>query len=132
MVVADFAGDLPFAVFVLPQTDVFAFAGWVVGFWMQKAVRAQLHRAVTLHVICLKRSRNEFASNIASTNIFLDAFGQLGGAQRDSTLIVVELDVFREKTTKCAQVAAIVSVEERQAQRHDHFVQVRLILNAFE
>ena len=45
---------------------------------------------------------------------------------------MVELDVFREKAAERVQVAAIVGVEERQAQRHDDFVQIRLILNAFE
>src|SRR5580704_16652705 len=69
MVVADFAGDFPFAVFVLPQADVFAFAGWIVGFWVHEAVRAQLYCAVAFHVICLERSGNQVAAHISATDV---------------------------------------------------------------
>jgi hypothetical protein len=75
VVVADLAGDFPFPVFVLPQADVFAFAGWIIGFWMHEAVRAQLHRAVALHVIRLKRAGNEVAANVSTADILVDTFG---------------------------------------------------------
>ena len=63
MVVADYAGDLPGAVFVLPEMNELGFANSfsLVVAGMVEAVHADFDGAVSLHGIDLQGAGNEFA-----------------------------------------------------------------------
>src|SRR5437868_5474942 len=109
MVVADDAGDLPSAIFVLPEVNetglAHAFRVFVPR--MVEAVDAHFDSAISLHVVNLQRSGNEFASHFA-TDVFLYAVSERHFADRDTALIVIELDVVGKKRSKLFQVATIV------------------------
>src|ERR1700740_1336964 len=114
MVVADDAGNLPDAIFVLPEVNEAGLADAFGVFVprMVEAVDAHFDRAISFHVVNLQRSGNEFASRFAA-DVFLYAISERRSAERDAALIVIELDVVREERGKLFQIAAIVGIEER-------------------
>src|SRR2546430_1807654 len=101
MVVADDAGDLPSAIFVLPEVNetglAHAFRVFVPR--MVEAVDAHFDSAISLHVVNLQRSGNEFPSHFVA-NVFLYAVSERRSAKSDTALIVIELDVVGEEKKK--------------------------------
>src|ERR1700730_13807823 len=133
MVVAHYAGDLPCAVFVLPQVNEFAFAHafgvFVAG--MVEAVIADFESAIALHVVDVQAAGNEFAGD-AAADVFLDALGQGRLAQSHAALVVIELDVVINEWRELDEVALVVGVEERSVESGDGAVEVLLVLNLVE
>src|SRR5689334_3580534 len=118
MVVADDPRDFPGAIFVLPEVNeaglAHAFGIFVPR--MVEAVDAHFDRAVSLHVMNLQGSRDEFPSHFAA-DVFLYAVCERRSAERDTALIVIELDVVREERRKLFEVAAIVGIKESGIER---------------
>lgn len=112
----EFAFADPFGVFV---------AGMV------EAVIADLERAITLHVVDVQATGNEFAG-YAAANVFLDALGQGRLPQSHATLVVIELDVVINEGRKLDEVAFVVGVEKRGVESGDGSVEVLLVLNLVE
>src|SRR5690349_24752633 len=98
---------------------------------MVEAVDAHFDRAISLHVVHLQRSGNEFASHFAA-DVFLYAVSERHSAERDTALIVIELDVFGKKGRKLFQIAAIVGIKESGIERGNGFVQLCLRFDVVE
>jgi hypothetical protein len=133
MVVADDPRNFPCAVFVLPEMNEFAFTD-ALGFLMSRVVEtmdAHLDCAIALHVIHLQSPWNEFAGRFAA-DILLDAVGQCGLAEGETTLIVVKLDIIDKEGTELLQIAAVVGVEEGGIERGDGLVQFGLGIDVLE
>src|SRR5256885_1627667 len=133
MVVADDAGDLPSAIFVLPEVNEtgLAHAFRVFAPRMVEAVDAHFDSAISLHVVNLQRSGNEFPSHFAA-NVFLYAVSERRSAKSGTALIVIELDVVGEERRKLFEVAAIVGVKESAIERGNGFVQFGLRFDVVE
>src|SRR5579859_207166 len=133
VVVADDAGYFPGAILVLPEVNEaglsHAFGVFVAG--MVEAVDAHFDRAVSLHVVNLQSSGNKFASHFA-TDVFFDAVCERYSAERDASLIVVELNVIGEERRKLFEVAVIVGIEESGIERRNRFIQFCLRLDVVE
>ena len=125
--------DLPGAIFVLPEVDEagFAHAFRVFMAGMVEAVDTDFDGAVSLHVVDLQRSRDEFSSHFAA-DVFLDAVGQCRSAERDPALIVIKLDVVGKQRRKLFEVAAIVGIEESGIERGNGFIQFGLRFDVVE
>src|SRR5579859_951768 len=133
VVVTHHPGNSPRAVLVLPEVDEAAFADtfgiFVAG--MMETMNAHFNRSIAFHVKDLQGGRQEFARRLTA-NVFLYAFGQGRAAKSNSTLIVIELDVFVEELGKRFQIAGVVSVEHLFVQSRDGLVQVGLRLDLVE
>jgi hypothetical protein len=130
MVIADYARDLPCSIFELPEVNESAlpYADLFVA-RMMKTVYAGFERAVSLHVEGLQRDK---LTRGLSADIFLDAIGERGLAQRDAALVVVELDVVSEERFEFLQVAFVVGIKQRRIQRGDGPVEFGLIGDLIE
>lgn len=133
MIVADDARDFPGAVFVLPEVNEtgFAHAFGVLMPRVVEAVDAHFDSAVSLHVMDLQCSGDEFASSFAA-NVFLHALRERSFAKSDTALVVIELDVVGEERRKLFQVAPIVGVEESCIKRGNGFVEFWLRFDVVE
>jgi hypothetical protein len=110
VVIADGAGDLPGSIFELPEMDELAFSVSDLGVsGMVEAMHAGFEQAVSLHVKNLQRTRDEFARGIA-TDVLLHAFGQGRGAERNASLIVVELYVVDKERLEFLQIAFVAGI----------------------
>src|ERR1700746_1603346 len=118
MVIADDPGDFPRPVFVLPQVDEAPLADrfGILMTRMVKAVNADFHRAIALHVVNLQRRGQELSRRFAA-NVLLDALGQPRAAEGDAALVVVKLDVVYEEALELFQIAFVVSIEKSGIER---------------
>lgn len=129
VVVADDAGDLPGAVFPLPEHDGFGFADAFCVVGVVEAVRGELDRTVVVEAVNLQAAGHERARDLAA-DVGVDGIDQLVATDLEAGLIVVELDVLGEEAAEAGQLggvgAAVVGVEDGSVQRGDGFVEVGL------
>ena len=129
VVVADDAGDLPGAVFPVPEHDGFGFAyvGFVVG--VVEAVGGELDRAVVVEAVGLQGAGHELAGDLAA-DIGPDGVKELVATDLQAGLVVVELDVLGEEAAEASQLggvgAVVVGVEDGSVQHGDGLVEVGL------
>src|SRR5215467_4017612 len=133
MVVADDAGDFPGAIFVLPEVNKagLAYAFGVLMPGVMETVDTHFDRTISLHVVDLQCSGDEFARRFAA-NVFLYAVCERHLTESDAALIVVELDIVGKERRKLFKVAAIVGIEESSIECRYGFVQLRLGFDAVE
>src|SRR5580700_4432708 len=119
VVEADGAGDLPGAVFVVPEGDELRFADAFFGMaGVVEAVNADLDGAVVLQWIDLERTGYERSLRLAA-DVAFDCVEERLFADGEACLVVVELEVVVDHRVQCGEVAGVVGVEELSIKRAD-------------
>jgi len=117
---ADDTGDLPVAVFQLPEGHEFRLS-YVAGLsGMMEAMDADLDGSVIGDGIDLKGSGHEFRCDLAA-NVVLNGIEKDLTANGETCLVVIELEILGNKRAKSRQVAVIVGIEELGIERLDGF-----------
>lgn len=123
VVEADDPSQLPRAAFQLPQHDEFGFANCVgLGpVWVSKVMNADLYGSVAIKWVNFQGSGNEFSVDLATDVVFY-AVNQALPAQREATLIVIELKVFGGHRAELIEIAVVVGIKQGGVEGHHRFV----------
>ena len=112
MVDADYARDLPRAIFVLPDVDELRFPDDAVVLFprVKEAMHADFNRAIALQWINFKSSGHEFPLHF-STQIVFECLHDLLSANHEPGLVVIKLRVVGPEGRLGLHVAAINGLE---------------------
>jgi len=122
VVEADDARQLPASIFELPELHEFRIADILGVVGMGEAMHADLDGSVAFERIHLQRSRNELALHLAA-DVVLDAVQQALFAHRQSSLIVVELQIVGHHRSHLRQIAMVIGIEERSVESRNGLIQ---------
>jgi hypothetical protein len=121
VLVADDAGDLPLAVFKLPEGDELGVSNTIFGVVeVGETVNADLDCAVVLERVDFKGREQEGALDF-SADVLLDCGDKRRFADGETSLVVVKLQVVGDHRAEGGQVAVVVGVKEFGVEGVDGF-----------